>query len=192
MLGVFTAALALLTFGCVSSNGTPKRHPSPSSTPRPVADSSPYWCDFIPQQAFSEITGIHGYSHEHRDGWSASGGECLVYSAASTPPLGVSWADDGPQVVRRQESLYASLGPTLLPAPLGLGFTVNAPDPLSGRPYYTIAAFRCGKMTPWIRFDLMQITQGRNETNDMISLMKIAEQRFGVLHNCTPRPLDGA
>jgi hypothetical protein len=104
----------------------------------------------------------------------------------------VSWAQDGLEVVQRQEAAFASERPTTLPAMLGKGFTVNTPGAITGRPYYTIATFRCGATSPWLRIDLARVIQGRDRIKDMISLMRIAEQRFGLLHHCAPKPLDGA
>lgn len=182
-------AIGLLLPGCSNthSKGGHKSTSAAISTEK-VKDSAPYWCDFVPQKAFSQIAGISDGAYESRDGWLSYNGTCLVMKPP-TAPLGVSWAENGTEVIQRQEQQYNQFAPTPVPSALGRGFSVNAPDPMAGRPYYVIAAFRCGHISPWIRIDLSQVVSGRNATQDLADLMRIAESRFGELHHCTPKPL---
>jgi hypothetical protein len=155
----------------------------------PIRNSPPYWCDLVPQEAFLTITGISGKIYESRDGWLSYNGLCLVYQVPPIAPLGVSWARNGIEIVQRQEERYRRFGLTSLHRELGTGFSVNAPDPMGGRPYYVIATFRCGDISPWLSIDLARVAYGRNATQDLSDLMRIAESRFGELHGCMAKPL---
>ena len=182
--------LSLLLLGCSRTQPVHPHFPAtiaPNS--KPIEDSAPYWCDFVPKKAFSAVTGIHGGIYERREGWLSYTGLCLVYRKPPIAPLSVRWAENGLEVIQRQEKFYGEFDPLPLASNLGRGFTVNAPDPMGGRPFYVIAAFRCGRITPWLSIDLSHVAAGRNATQDLSDLMRIAETRFGALHQCTPKPL---
>ncbi|MQY07363.1 hypothetical protein ACRB68_54630 [Actinomadura sp. RB68] len=76
-----------------------------------------------------------------------------------------------------------------LPADLGRGLAVIRPtagaDP---RPNFVIALFRCGKRQPWISIDFAPVVRGRDALTDLVGFIRIAEQRFGRLHKCAPKP----
>jgi hypothetical protein len=87
------------------------------------------------------------------------------------------------------EDMYKlRFGPTVLPAALGRGFTVKTSEVEGERPHYVIATFRCGSIQPWLSIDILQVSPGRDATKDLTDLMRVAEQRFGKLHHCTPQP----
>lgn len=180
----------LLLLGC--SKAEPEHSHLPPLVTRndgSIENAAPYWCDFIPQKAFSAIIGVASGAYERREGWFSYTGLCLVYKNSPPALMGVSWAENGLEVIQRQEKFYGEFNPLPLASNLGRGFTVNAPDPMGGRPFYVIAAFRCGRITPWLSIDLSHVAAGRNATQDLSDLMRIAETRFGALHQCTPKPL---
>jgi hypothetical protein len=152
----------------------------------------PYWCDVVPQAALSRISGMdHSALEEQRSGWQSDHGTCLVRSGQSTSELGLSWnAKDAIKTVVRMEGIYKQqFTPVRLPTTLGQGFAVKTAEANGERPYYVIAAFRCGSIQPWLRIDLLNVSPGRNMTKDLTDLMQIAEQRFGKRHRCTPGPI---
>ena len=178
-------SLILLIGGC---SGTLNKKPQmPKGS---VTETSPYWCNFIPKTAFRVVTGLNDIVREDQEGWLAYQGLCLAYDRGQNPVLGVSWAIDGRAIESQQAKAYAADGPTMLPRSLGSAFTVDKANAATGRPYYTIAAFRCGAISPWIRIDFSQAAPGRNYIDDVTALMQIAERRFGSYHNCTPGPLN--
>ncbi|WP_344458422.1 hypothetical protein [Actinocorallia aurantiaca] len=79
--------------------------------------------------------------------------------------------------------------PAWLEESLGYGFTVYAPSHPGDRPYYAISTFRCGQHEPWLRIDISKVQDGRDYQEDLTALMRIAEKRFGVLHECEPGPV---
>jgi hypothetical protein len=80
--------------------------------------------------------------------------------------------------------------PQPLPTELGTGYSAYSPR-TAKLPYAAEALFRCGAHEPWIFLALRSIAPGRNATEDLIGLMRIAERRFGVLHHCTPAAASG-
>jgi hypothetical protein len=187
--------ICILLIGCTSRH---PNEPSPSTQPRIVStdlrlvvDTPPYWCDFVPQEALDRVTGSNRSAlKEQRSGWQSDHGTCLVGSGKSTSELGLSWdTKNGAKTVARMEGIYKQqFGPVRLPVALGYGFTVKTAEANGERPYYVIATFRCGSIQPWLRIDLLNISSGRDPTKDLTDLMRIAEQRFGKLHHCTPTP----
>lgn len=184
---------------CAILTGCMYRHPAePSTSIRPhtvsadlrsVVDAPPYWCDIVPKEALSRIIGLdQGVFKEQRSGWKSDHGNCLVGSGGPTSQLGLSWgAKHGMRTVNRMEGIYEQqFAPVRLPAELGHGFTAVTSDASGERPYYVIAAFRCGPIQPWLRIDLLNISPGRDAAKDLTALMRIAEQRFRKLHDCAP------
>ena len=44
-------------------------------------------------------------------------------------------------------------------------------------------------MEPWLSLDVSKVQDGRDYQEDLTALMRIAEKRFGVLHECEPGPV---
>ena len=137
-----------------------------------------------------EITGEGGFLEEVRSGWSHKKGLCLLKGESEVWPLGVNWSlREGLEVVNRQSAKFHGHELGRLPDGLGHGFLVNAPSYAGDRPYYVIAHFRCGEMEPWLSLDISKVQDGRDYQEDLTALMRIAEKRFGVLHECEPGPV---
>jgi hypothetical protein len=187
---VIFVTIILGLIGCRQESTTPSRNtPTPAKTAA-IRDNSPYLCDLVPEAALREVTGLRG---ELSTGWSgpqADSGECLVRSpGVQPPPLGLSWSySEGRRILEEQRYNYQhDLKP--LPKDLGQGFAASiGTDGLTGRPNNVIALFRCGARQPWLGIDLIQVASGRDAIKDLTELIRIAEQRFGTLHHCRPRP----
>lgn len=158
---------------------------------QPIIDKAPYWCDFVPYVALSRITGLQAAKlTEAKDGWLRDQGLCLVRDTNENGALGIDWSQrDARMTTDLQARRYQQYRPAWLPKLLGYGFAVKSIDNISNRPYYVIAAFTCGRAQPWLSIDLRQVSPGRNFVQDLTALMRIAEQRFGTLHGCSPMPL---
>ena len=185
--------MAVTVVACTADPGPapPPPSPTPSADLRPVVDQAPYWCEFIPQEAFRRVSGITQPFTEEKDGpWEDYGG-CLIVNNGRVP-VSVWWsrADDSAARLKLLRDNWDSTDPTPLPSDLGDGFVAYAgPDSLETRPYFSVARFRCGKEKPWISIDLETVAQGRDPVKDITDLLRVARTRYGRLHDCTPKPL---
>jgi hypothetical protein len=57
---------------------------------------------------------------------------------------------------------------------------------LATQPYRVSANFRCDSKERMLDIYLAQVAKGRDALKDLIDLMRIAQKRYGELHNCTP------
>ncbi|MFD0856952.1 hypothetical protein ACFQ07_32275 [Actinomadura adrarensis] len=159
----------------------------PTPDLRPVTNSAPYLCDFIPEAEFRRITGVRDPLRANMTGLPSDNGLCLAHRSTGNPPLGIHWDyDDGPQIIADHERDYADNSPHKLPADLGRGIALTGH--VRPRTNYVIALFRCGKERPWMSIDFVPVVRGRDAVQDMVAFMRIAQQRFGEIHKCTPRP----
>lgn len=187
--------VVLLGGGCTHQSA----RPTPSSTAqlstpttdlRPISDSPPYWCEFVPQDALSKITGMSAGLTESRDGWLPDKGLCVVRDGSQSGPMGLDWENSNGRVqVDSQAKKHPGYKQTLLPTDLGYGFVVYFPKYVDYRPYSVISTFQCGSLQPWLGIDLILVSPGRDYVRDLTDLMRIAQKRFGVLHKCTPGPV---
>jgi hypothetical protein len=186
--------LALATSACVS--GGSEHRPAPtagSSRPgsaaatEPVTDSVPYWCDLVPRRALTRVTGVSsGLSEVRNAGAHKNRSLCGVKDGARYGPLAVQWdVEGGRNEIADWMKDVASDHPARLPAELGSGFTVVSRT-AARLPYFTASAFACGPHDAWIEIFVRAISPGRNPTQDLIDLMRIAQRRFGRLHRCVP------
>ncbi|MFC5829413.1 hypothetical protein [Nonomuraea insulae] len=186
--------VAIIATACAAGPapvGPPPSSPAPAPDLRPVVDQAPYWCEYIPQEAFRRISGITQPLTEEKDGpWKDDGG-CLL-SGNGTEPVGVWWSriDNSAARLKLVRENWQHTDQIPLPSEIGDGFAAHADnDMLSGRPYYVISRFTCGKKKPWIRIDLETVVKGRDAIKDLTDLMRIAQKRYGHLHNCSPGPV---
>lgn len=183
--------LALLAAAC-----TPEERAvsTPAPPPQPIVDSSPYLCGLIPEQAFRAISGVTGPLVERTDG-SESNGDCQV--PHRTPQsLEVWWAEEEAGMSREhmdflmkedRRPLYSRHGGVSLPPDLGDGMAAYIrSSPFSDQPYRASAKFRCSGKERMLDIYLSQVAKGRDAIKDLIALMRIAQKRYGHLHNCTP------
>lgn len=154
----------------------------------PIMDSSPYWCAYIPRDAFRKVTGIAGDLAEHPDPQDAHHGLCNTSDQERYGPLSIGWSDQNAValIAARMKSLSRKSKLTRLPQGLGFGFAVYAPSDLEPRPYVAVTAFSCGARKLWMSLDIRRVSAGRTPIADLTNLMQIAETRFGKLHDCTP------
>lgn len=180
-------ALAVVLLGTACTAGDlPPSTSTPVST-RAIADSAPYLCKFVPEQAFRLVTGISGPLKELADGTDRDGA-CRTPDAYPNP-LGLGWAATGDfdSILEDKRKAYTEHGAVALPSDLGEGLAVRVPDgPLTGQPYEVVAKFRCGGKDRLLTMFFAQFAKGRDGIRDMIELMRIAQKRYGRLYACTP------
>jgi hypothetical protein len=186
-------ALLITAFGLVGCTGGGDREESPPPSrgdPAPVVDDAPYLCDFVPERTFRNITGLSIPLRPKWDGAQTGNGLCLASTSGREAPLGVAWSySRGNEILKLQRDKYRDDRPIRLPKSLGDGFAVAMRTDVGiTRPNYVIALFRCDKRQPWLRIDFDPVVKGRNVVRDMIDLMRIAQKRFGEIHQCTPQP----
>lgn len=178
---------ATVVAGCDQSRTA---EPTPPPDTHPVAETAPYLCDLVPEQALRRVTGLAiPLDARWVNGPQPDNGLCLAYAKGREAPLGIDWSlADGEKTVRFQERKWAQETTHPLPAELGKGLAVVIPTAGGvARPNYVIAVFTCGKKKPWMSIDFAPVVRGRDAVQDMVAFMRIAERRFGVLHGCTPR-----
>jgi hypothetical protein len=155
----------------------------------------PYWCGLIPKEAFRRVTGVVGNFIESSSSSTADDGTCILRDLEGHGELGVGWSlIVGKDVIAkrieriRTDNVMRS-NPKTLPSRLGSGFTAYASSEDESAPYVVAAVFRCGRREPMINIDLHRVSQRRNATKDLTDLMRIAQNRFGEFHHCSPGPL---
>ena len=100
--------------------------------------------------------------------------------------LDVVWEfDGGERILTMHEQAYSDNDSHQSPADLGRGFAIT--DHVSPRTNHMIALFRCGENRPSLSIDFAPVVRGRDAVQDMFAFMRIAQKRFGEIHDCTPR-----
>ena len=183
-VAVFGMLLALVS-GCSGNKGQDaKASPSPVDA-GPLVGSAPYWCDVISQQALRQLSGITIPLKESNDGIPSTRGICLImggYTRAS-----FAWdMESSERILDTARKNFGRHQLAELPADLGTGLIAYTGRPPESSPYYTMMVFRCGKNRPWISIDLTEVTKGRDAVQGLTELLRIARDRFGVIHGCTP------
>ncbi|WP_433439898.1 hypothetical protein [Nonomuraea sp. CA-141351] len=158
-----------------------------------VVDSAPYICKLVPEQAFRVVSGATGSLVEKTSGNDESG-EC--WAPDTTPrPLEIGWLQVGDGTSQEhldflmdgRRDIYRRHGGVTLPAELGDGMAAHVTDsPLDDQPYRVSAKFRCGGKERMIDIFLAQVGRGRDAMKDLIALMRIAQERYGKLYDCSP------
>ncbi|XRQ05762.1 hypothetical protein ACN3XK_55880 [Actinomadura welshii] len=188
VISVVVVAVALLS---VSACEVGRTDESPPPDVRPVADSAPYLCDLVPESAFRDVTGLTAQLNSDWNGPQTDNGLCSARPESEPfAPLGVRWSyNEGTRILQTQQENWADLSHQPLPPELGKGLAGHhrSSGP-TGRPNYVIALFRCGEKRPWISIAFVSAVRGRDVVQDMFDFMRIAQQRFGEIHECTPRP----
>lgn len=178
--------LALLT-GCTSTGSPPSPSASNKTAASPVTDSPPYWCDFLPQQAVRTISGLTLALQEDKSGVRTTHGICTLRNEYTR--LSVVWSiRDGDNVLDIARKNFGEHQLADLPADLGKGLIAYTGRLPRTNPYYTMMLFRCGEKRPWISVDLSEVSKGRDPVSDLTQLLSIARERYGELHECTPKP----
>lgn len=182
------ASILFAALACDSASDHAPPAPSPSSPDlRPIRNTAPYLCDLIPEAEFRRVTGVRGPMEANMNGDPSNNGLCLAHRQTGRPPLGIQWDfDEGERILGGLEQDYMDNNPHKLPSDLGRGFATT--HDIRPRTNYVIALFRCGKKRPWMGIDFVPVVRGRDAVQDMIAFMRIAQQRFGEIHKCTPRP----
>lgn len=185
---ILGALLALtLTSGCSKQN----EHPTPplataTADPRPVSDSGPYWCDVIPQQAVRLISGLSIPLEENKDGVPATHGGCLLRNEYTR--FSLNWSiRGGDEALDLAHENFGRRRLADLPPDLGKGLVAYTEgEPRTG-PYVAFMLFRCGDKRPWMGIDFSEVAKDRNVVTDLIALLRIARDRYGEIHQCTPK-----
>ncbi len=152
-----------------------------------LVDSAPYWCDLVPQEALSGVTGATSDLREVRNSMASKDRAiCGARDREDYGRLVVEWDVTGGrnEVTSRMKDVAVDR-PSPLPSRLGFGFGVRSPSN-STLPYLAAATFGCGSRDAWIDIFLRRVV-GRDATADLTDLMRIAQKRFGEIHRCTPR-----
>ena len=198
-VAAIASALCLVLAGSCESAGKERRPTgSPSAASpraggsvksRPVTDSPPYWCDLVPRRALTQVSGLSTNLSEIRNaGATKDRAICGVRDKERYGPLVVQWnVTGGRDEIAAWMKDVASDHPIALPAPLGSGFIVYSQSQ-SRLPYFTASAFGCGTRDAWIEIFVRSVSSGRDVIRDLTDLMQVAQERFGKLHRCTPRP----
>ncbi|GAB2947636.1 hypothetical protein GCM10027203_59090 [Nonomuraea fastidiosa] len=182
-LALFLALIA----GCTDIGRAPSPSPEATASISPVVDSSPYWCDFLPQQAVREITGLDVAIEERKTGVPTTHGQCALRNDYDR--LSLLWSiRDGDNVLDTARENFGEHQLAALPKDLGTGLIAYTERMPRTRPYYTMMLFRCGDKRPWISVDLSEVRNGRDPVSDLTQLLTIARKRYGQLHKCTPEP----
>ncbi|MFI0417453.1 hypothetical protein [Spongiactinospora sp. 9N601] len=186
--GVMLGMVAGLSLGCSASVQTGVA--APRADTRPVLDSAPYICEFVPASAVRLISGYSGPLTSRMSGEWKTFGHCRTPDIYPDP-VSIGWAqEDGDKVWERLHGgEFAKYRPTPLPPDLGRGSVLVVADPPGSMdPYDVFSIFRCGGVTPWIDISLARVAEGRDAVRDLTELMRIAQRRYGELHGCVPRP----
>ncbi|MEV4838642.1 hypothetical protein AB0K05_29355 [Nonomuraea sp. NPDC049486] len=179
--------LFALAAGCTDAPSPPSPGPEAKASTSPVVDSSPYWCDFLPQQAVRAITGLTVTVEERKTGVPTTHGQCALRNDYDR--LSLVWSvRDGDGVLDIARENFGKSQLAALPEDLGTGLTAYTARLPRTRPYYTMMLFRCGDERPWISVDLSEVAKRRDPVNDLTQLLTIARKRYGELHECTPKP----
>jgi hypothetical protein len=180
-------ALLFVAVGCARTIGNSASPPPPDT--RPVVDQAPYWCEFVPQEAFRRITSSSAPLREHATGAWRTNGQCRIETADHSQLLTTLWSasSDSKKMLDDAYLSWRKSDPSPLPRELGSGFAA-LPRVIPGntQPYYVISSFYCGGVNPWISLELGSVTRDRNPIHDLIELMRIAQKRYGQLFSCTP------
>ncbi|MFI7051169.1 hypothetical protein ACWDOR_19270 [Streptosporangium canum] len=185
------AAIMLFTTACTPDEATLST-PATAITGA-IADSSPYICKLVPEQAFRLISGMTITLPEETVGTNTNG-DCRASNAGSKS-LMVAWMQEAAESTREyldyimedRRKAYSRHGAAILPTDLGEGLAVRFPEgPFGDQPYRVVARFSCGGKQRIITLYLAQIAKGRDGIRDMIELMRIAQKRYGQIYTCTP------
>jgi hypothetical protein len=173
--------------GCTGTTSPPSPDPSDKTIASPVTDTSPYWCDFLPQQAVRTISGLTLPLEENKSGVPATHGICTLRNEYTR--LSVVWSvRDGDSTMDLARKNFGDHQLAALPSALGKGLIAYTGRLPRTNPYYTMMLFRCGDRWPWISVDLSEVGKGRDPVSDLTQLLSIARKRYGELHKCTPKP----
>jgi hypothetical protein len=89
-------------------------------------------------------------------------------------------------LINGKRNLYTRHGGVALPADLGDGMVAYLTDSiLADQPYQVSAKFTCGDKERMIDIYLTQVAKGRDAMKDLTDLMRIAQNRYSQIHNCT-------
>jgi hypothetical protein len=190
-LSVSLVGFALLASACTPDSVSVS---PPSPPPVPVADSSPYVCELVPERAFRLVSGVTGPLPEKTSG-NERNGNCQTPDPTAEA-LEVWWMQEGgmPEgqldfILKDRKKLYSRHGGVELPADLGEGMAAYVANPPVGdQPYRVSAMFRCGDMDRLLDISLPQIAKGRDAIKDLTELMRIAQKRYAQLHDCDLTP----
>lgn len=186
-LAALVVALLIGNVAC-SDDAKIVPRPNPPIVDRgPIVDQPPYFCDFIPQEAFRRVSGFRQPIAEDRSGWKSTDGLCDLKNQYDR--LSLDWQNyDGKNILRLAHKNFDRKRIASLPTDLGDGLIAYTGEPPRTRPYYTMMLFRCGDKKPWISIDLSEVAKGRDPVKDLTDLLRIARQRYGKLHKCEPKP----
>ncbi|MFC5825241.1 hypothetical protein [Nonomuraea insulae] len=151
-----------------------------------MSDSGPYWCDVIPQQAVRLISGLSIPLEESKDGVPTTHGGCLLRNEYTR--FSLNWSiRGGDEALDLAHENFGRRRLADLPPDLGKGLVAYTEgEPRTG-PYVAFMLFRCGDERPWMGIDFSEVGKDRNVVTDLIALLRIARDRYGEIHQCTPK-----
>lgn len=176
-------ALALSS-GCTQES--PRPVPKPTVDTRVVTNVGPYWCDIIPQQAVRIVTGLTIPLSEDKWGVPTTHGQCLLRN--EYPRFSINWSvRGGTEALDLAQENFGRRRLASLPTDLGKGLIAHTEgEPRTG-PYVAFMLFRCGDKRPWMGIDFSEVAKNRNVVTDLIALLRVARDRYGEIHECTPK-----
>jgi hypothetical protein len=179
--------ISLLAGACTTTD--PVSAPA-SAPPKPIADSSPYLCSLVPEQAIRLMFDASGPITDLTSGAKTSG-QC---SAPRTHPylLYIAWSQEDGKRTREdlnrlladKKRVYSQHGGVSLPADLGDGMVAKVPSGLPNLPYEAAVKFPCGGKERYLTFSIAAVAQGRDAFQDMIELLRIVQKRYAELNKC--------
>ncbi|GAA4525949.1 MULTISPECIES: hypothetical protein [Nonomuraea] len=180
------ATLLALTLSSGCTQGPPPPVPEPTVDTRAVSDIGPYWCDVIPQQAVRIISGLAIPLTEDNWGVPTTHGGCLLRNEYTR--FSINWSiRGGNEALDLAQENFGRRRLADLPTDLGKGLIAYTEgEPRTG-PYVAFILFRCGNKRPWMGIDFSEVAKGRNVITDLTTLLRIARDRFGEIHRCTPK-----
>lgn len=173
------AALVLLTVSCTA--GPPSS--TPSTGPAAVVDRPPYLCDFIPQAAVADLTGYTG-RYTAGSGKISSADSCAVMNDVQSILLTGYERTAERSVIEKWMRNGEENGRVRLPQELGIG-AIDSYE-VRGYPFRSAGTlFRCGNENSLITIYVKRNPM-RNQDQDLIQLMRIAQRRFAEMFKCEP------
>jgi hypothetical protein len=171
---------SLLASAC-NSHGT---HTQKADT-RPVADSPPYWCQLVPRDSLSRVTGVSGEMHQLNEVDVLQPYSLCEVQSGTQEPLITTLATGDRAKYLAEDEYRRPRSRTALPPNLGrAGYA-----PLDGRTAYTVfGETYCSKKHIWIEISVRPIAKGRNLATDLVNLLQIAQSRYASLTHCSINP----
>ncbi|MEV4838639.1 hypothetical protein AB0K05_29340 [Nonomuraea sp. NPDC049486] len=125
---------------------------------------------------------------ENKDGVPTTHGGCLLRNEYTR--FSLNWSiRGGDNALDLAQENFGRRRLADLPPDLGKGLIAYTEgEPRTG-PYVAFILFRCGDKRPWMGIDFSEVAKGRNVVADLVALLRIARDRFGEIHRCSPEAM---